>query len=255
MLTLAAIAVSLPLYPIDWNLVTLREALSQSGQLFPLPPAAVLLMQTLLALMLAVPINSVVAFGEEFGWRGYLLPRLMTLLGPWPGLLLHGAIWGFWHAPLICLIGYNYPGHNLLGVPLFVVFCTLASVPLGWLQLASGGVFAPTIAHASLNALGALPLLLLHGVDPAVGGVIHSAAGWIVLAVTILLAVRFGGAPLPATPASLRSGRPPHRARVGRPTLTSRLPAIRLRAPSSRLARRLVALRNPPQLAVEHQRA
>ncbi|GBD16999.1 hypothetical protein HRbin26_01910 [bacterium HR26] len=55
-------------------------------------PATVLIAQIVLALTLAVPINSVFAFGEEFGWRGYLLPRLMTLLGPWPGLVLHGAI-------------------------------------------------------------------------------------------------------------------------------------------------------------------
>ena len=41
--------------------------------------------QIVLALTLAVPINSMFAFGEEFGWRCYLLPRLMTLLGPWPG--------------------------------------------------------------------------------------------------------------------------------------------------------------------------
>uniref|UniRef100_A0A831TK16 CPBP family intramembrane metalloprotease n=1 Tax=Thermorudis peleae TaxID=1382356 RepID=A0A831TK16_9BACT len=205
-LALSAIAVSLPLYPIDWNLETLREALSQSGQEFPLPPAAALLMQTLLALTLAVPINSVFAFGEEFGWRGYLLPRLLTVLGPWPGLLVHGAIWGFWHAPLIYLIGYNYPGHNLLGVPLFIVFCTLAGVLLGWLQLASDSVLAPTIAHASLNAIGGLPLLLLHGVDPAVGGVIYSPLGWIPLAVAIVLALRIGGlASLLHRPASAAS--------------------------------------------------
>lgn len=194
-LTLGAAALSLLLYPLDRNLATLREMLVQSGQQLPVSPATVLIAQIVLALTLAVPINSVFAFGEEFGWRGYLLPRLMTLLGPWPGLLLHGAIWGFWHAPLIYLAGYNYPGHNVLGVPLFVVFCTLAGVLLGWLQLASDSVLAPTIAHASLNAIGGLPLLLLHGVDPAIGGVIHSPLGWVTLAVAIILALRFGGLP------------------------------------------------------------
>jgi hypothetical protein len=41
----------------------------------------------------------------------------MEQLGWWPGLLLHGTIWGVWHAPPILLSGYNYPGHHPLGAP------------------------------------------------------------------------------------------------------------------------------------------
>jgi membrane protease YdiL (CAAX protease family) len=111
----------------------------------------------------------------------------MRLLGPWPGLLAHGAIWGFWHAPLIALTGYNYPGHPVLGVPLFVISCALTGVLLGWLQLASGSVVPPTIAHASLNAVGGTPLLMLRGVARAVAGVVYSPAGWAVLLLAIAL--------------------------------------------------------------------
>lgn len=192
-LTFIVLLLSMPVYGFDSNLTLLREALERSGQTLPVPVATIAIAQIVLGLTLAVPINAVFAFGEEFGWRGYLLPRLMALMGPWPGLLLHGAIWGFWHAPLIYLAGYNYPGHNVLGVPLFVVFCTLAGVLLGWLQLASGSVLAPTIAHASLNAIAGVPLLLLRGVDPTVGGVIYSPLGWTILAVTIILVLRSGG--------------------------------------------------------------
>ena len=32
-------------------------------------------------------------FGEEFGWRGYMLPRLAQCYGARKGVLLHGAIW------------------------------------------------------------------------------------------------------------------------------------------------------------------
>jgi membrane protease YdiL (CAAX protease family) len=31
-------------------------------------------------------------FGEEFGWRGYLLPKLMPL-GRWKAYVLVGIIW------------------------------------------------------------------------------------------------------------------------------------------------------------------
>ena len=186
-LTALTALVSLPLYPFDPTFTLLRELAARSGQTLPAPPAVIVGAQLLVALTLAVPVNALFAFGEEFGWRGYLLPRLMQLLGRWPGLLAHGAIWGFWHAPLIALTGYNYPGHPVLGVPLFVISCALMGVLLGWLQLASGSVVPPTIAHASLNAIGGAPLLLLRGVDPAVAGVMYSPAGWAVLLLAIAL--------------------------------------------------------------------
>lgn len=58
---------------------------------------------TQLALMpFAAIFNAIPAFGEEIGWRGWLLPALRPM-GIWPALLLSGAIWGIWHAPLILL--------------------------------------------------------------------------------------------------------------------------------------------------------
>ncbi len=112
--------------------------------------------------------------------------------GPWPGLLAHGAVWGFWHAPLIFFMGYNYPGHNLLGVAWFVVAAMLIGALLGWLRLASRSVLPPTIGHAAINAIAGLPLVLLRGVDPAVGGVLYSPVGWIVMLVVLWVLTRTG---------------------------------------------------------------
>jgi membrane protease YdiL (CAAX protease family) len=191
-LTLLALLVSLPLYPFDPTFAGLRALAVQAGQSLPVEPELIVLAQVVLGLTLAVPLNSFFAFGEEFGWRGYLLLRLVRLLGPGPGLLAHGAIWGFWHAPLIFLTGYNYPTQPALGVLLFIVFGTLAGVLLGWLQLASNSVVPPTVAHASLNAIAGLPFLLLRGVDPAIAGVLHSPLGWLVLLVAIAWLVQSG---------------------------------------------------------------
>jgi membrane protease YdiL (CAAX protease family) len=196
LLTLVTMVASLPVYPFDPEFRTLRELLAATGTPeFPIPLGLLVIIQVVQALTLAVPINSIFAFGEEFGWRGYLLPRLMERLGTWPGLLAHGAIWGFWHAPLIALASYNYPGHPYLGVPFFVVFCTLAGVLFGWLRLASGSVWPPTVAHAALNAIAGLPLLLLAGADAAVAGTLWSPVGWLVLLATILLLYRAGALP------------------------------------------------------------
>ena len=67
----------------------------------------------LLTLPLWVLLLTPFSFGEEWSWRGYLLPQLLPL-GQWRALLISGAIWGLWHAPLIVL-GANYPGHPILG--------------------------------------------------------------------------------------------------------------------------------------------
>jgi membrane protease YdiL (CAAX protease family) len=59
-------------------------------------------------------VNGLFAFGEELGWRGYLLPKLMPL-GKWKAYVLVGIIWGLWHGPLV-LAGFNYPAFPVLGV-------------------------------------------------------------------------------------------------------------------------------------------
>jgi membrane protease YdiL (CAAX protease family) len=184
-LTLITAILSLPIYPFDPTFGLLEEMMRSAGQTLPVPPAVIILLQAVSGLTAAVAINSVFGFGEEFGWRGYLLPRLMERYGGWPGLLAQGAIWGLWHAPIIALAGHNYPERPLLGVPLFIVFCTLFGVLLGWLRLASGSVLAPTIAHGALNAIAGLPFLVLTDVDPAVAGVLYSPVGWVVLLLAI----------------------------------------------------------------------
>ena len=44
-------------------------------------------------------------FGEEFGWRAYLLPRLAQRHSLRNALLLHGFIWWAWHIPALVKIG------------------------------------------------------------------------------------------------------------------------------------------------------
>ena len=195
LLALAAMLASLPLYPIDFALTATRATVEASGRPLPLPLETLVAIQVVAALTIAVPINAVFALGEELGWRGYLLPRLVALLGPWPGLLAHGAIWGFWHAPLIVLISYNYPGHPYLGVPWFTIFGVLFGIWLGWLRLASDSVWPATVGHAALNAVAGLPLVLLQGVDPAIGGTLYSPVGWVVLLLATAWLVRTGRLP------------------------------------------------------------
>lgn len=137
--------------------VTLNPSLTPSNVLF-----SVALLLVLLGF--APIINALFAFGEEFGWRGYLLPGLVPLGGLRAALLV-GVIWGIWHAPLIVLDGYNFPGHPWLGVIAMVVWTMPASVILSWLRFRSGSVWPPAIAHGALNAQAALVVLALSPAD------------------------------------------------------------------------------------------
>ena len=113
-----------------------------------------------LAFTFAVPFNMIFTFGEEFGWRGYLLPRLSPLGGV-TAAVATGVVWGLWHAPLIILDGFNYPGHPVSGVGMMVVFTTALGVIFAWLRFRSGSVWPSTLAHATLNAQAGLGLVFL----------------------------------------------------------------------------------------------
>ena len=40
-------------------------------------------------------------FGEEFGWRGYLLPHLARQSNARKAVLVHAVVWWAWHQPLV----------------------------------------------------------------------------------------------------------------------------------------------------------
>ncbi len=89
--------------------------------------------------------------GEEYGWRGYLLPRLMPA-GEAGASILIGLIWAFWHLPMMVL-GMNYPGQNvIISSLIFVIFVILMSFPFTWLYLASrGSVLVVALFHIALD--------------------------------------------------------------------------------------------------------
>ena len=125
-----------------------------------------------------ISINAIFAFGEEIGWRGYLLKVLKGRKFLLVALLI-GVIWGFWHAPLI-LNGHNYPQHPVAGVFMMVLFCLLLTPMLMYFRIKGGSVIVPAIMHGTFNAVvGITNLVVTPYNDLLYGG--PGLAGMIVL--------------------------------------------------------------------------
>lgn len=180
----------------DPEFTTMNAIVEQSAQAgVEIPVATLILIQLAQGLILGPIINVFVTMGEELGWRGFLLPKMLPM-GEWKALIWGGVIWGVWHAPVI-LQGHNYPEHPILGVFLMIVFCIFLSIIIGWMYLRTRSPWSAAIAHGSLNAWGGLALVfLVPGFDTAFGGTIASMTGFIVLALFIGLLMFTKGIPV-----------------------------------------------------------
>jgi uncharacterized protein len=126
-------------------------------------------------LVIALPVT-LFTFGEEYGWRGYLLPRLLPL-GEIRASVLLGMIWGVWHLPLL-LAGLNYPGVNVWLALIIFTFVTVAlSFTYTWFYVASSGsVLVAAVFHASTNQFSDTFWVppLLSGVNPFAPSVVSA---------------------------------------------------------------------------------
>ena len=92
---------------------TLAQAAQQTGKSIPLSPQLFLVIQIIQAILIAPVVNSIATFGEEFGWRAYLLHKFMPLGGR-KAMVIMGVIWGVWHWPFMYMgyeYGFDYPGY------------------------------------------------------------------------------------------------------------------------------------------------
>jgi membrane protease YdiL (CAAX protease family) len=158
-LALGVLFVLLSGNPVDITLRGIADGLPQEGML-PL---------IVLSLLLDPVLNFLPTLGEEYGWRGFLQAKLLGRFGLLWGLVLTGAIWGVWHAPLI-LMGYNYPHHaDALGVGMFALWALLVGFFLSWLRLRSGSVFPSALGHGAINAYAGLGVFLAPSADELYG--------------------------------------------------------------------------------------
>lgn len=166
------------------------SALLPAGQTLPIPVQLVVVIQ-LAQIPLGAVLNGLFTLGEETGWRGFLLPALRPL-GTWPALVITGAAWGLWHAPVI-LLGYDFNQPNAYGLVLMVVGCVAYGILVGWLRVRTGSIWACVVAHGAFNAAGGFAALVVAaGASPSAAAV--GPLGWtawiLMAALVLILALR-----------------------------------------------------------------
>ena len=167
LMTIAGAVVFFLLFPryFDSSLTLLRQSLQRSPVLARFSPWVVVAIETVAGILISPIVNSLATLGEEFGWRAYLLPKLLPL-GWRKALLLMGAIWGVWHWPVIFMgyeYGFKYPGYPWLGPLLFIWITFILGVFLAWITLRAGSIWPAVIGHAAINGIAGLAALMVTG--------------------------------------------------------------------------------------------
>lgn len=100
------------------------------------------------ALLSLCATGPILALGEEFGWRGYLQPRLESWMPGWAASLVVGAVWIAWHLPYILFTPfYHTDGDRTLVLVLFSVSVVAFSLLFGLLRRLSGSMWVAVLAH------------------------------------------------------------------------------------------------------------
>ncbi len=208
---IAGCALFFALYPgyFDPTLAALHRLMAGNPQAAKLGPWLVAGLQAAQAFLIAPIVNAPATFGEEFGWRAYLLPKVMPLGGRRATLII-GIVWGAWHWPLIAMgyeYSFNYPFFPWLGFLAFVWFTILFATFQSWVTLRSGSDWPAVIAHGALNGMAGLPTLFVLTAQPwLLGPGINGLVGSVPLLLLVLLLFFSRGALAPMASAQPEDG-------------------------------------------------
>lgn len=121
---------------------------------------------------------------EEFGWRGYALPKLEENLGYWKANILLGTIWAVWHLPLWFIPGTSQQLMHFVG---FMMLTIGYSFLFSWFRkLAGEKPFSGIYVHGLANAF--IPLFPILNMQPGA----PQPAFWIWVSLTLFSGIVVG---------------------------------------------------------------
>jgi len=118
------------------------------------------LYELFLTLVILAPVNALVGsvlldigpLGEELGWRGFLLPRLLEKYGDLKASVILGLVWGFWHLPLFLFSEWRGDVPVWLALALYpVTTISIAYVMTKFHHAGRGSVLVAILYHGVVN--------------------------------------------------------------------------------------------------------
>ena len=140
------LAVGLPLL---WSSIALALNLLISGEKFIIAPSPLELMMYGLQLI----VTALILFGEEFGWRSYLLQKWQSWGMP-RALITTSLIWGLWHIPIVMTPSIFIAadiGSPFVAIPGQIAYVTLLGILIGWIYLKSASIWPAMLMHSVSN--------------------------------------------------------------------------------------------------------
>ena len=149
----------------------------------------------IVAVLMAPLLNVITCFGEEWGWRGYMMPKLLGKMKFFPAVLVGGFIWGIWHAPLIAMghnYGTEYVGAPWLGIAMMCLFCIALGTLFTWWCTKTGNCWPAIIGHGAVNGFAAAPMYFIAEnnhtlLGPTAAGIIGGSALFVAAIVVIIV--------------------------------------------------------------------
>lgn len=147
----------------DANLGYAAAVLNAQAPVTPEEVKQTMISQIIMGILLSPLLNIMNCFGEEWGWRGYLLPKMLKRFPVVPTLLITGLIWGLWHAPLTMMghnYGVGYPGFPYTGIMAMCAFCIVIGIILSYVTIKTKSCIPAILGHGMLNGFSAIGMYL-----------------------------------------------------------------------------------------------
>jgi membrane protease YdiL (CAAX protease family) len=124
------------------------------------------------------------ALGEEIGWRGFALPRLLSNNSPFKASLILGLIWGIWHAPIYFVSGSGQNdmlksgGSFVMLFPAFVVWTIGLAVLFTWVyKKTNGNLLMAILFHTAVNTAVFFPSVI--GAQSGIIPLLNAGLTWV----------------------------------------------------------------------------
>jgi len=170
------------------------EFVGQLEGIYRLPIPSALYIPSLIILfvlvtVIGIPLSGLaVVFGEEYGWRAFLLSELRKL-GKLKAVLGVGLVWGIWHIPVILRGLHTYPA-SLAGILLGVAFFLLWGIIQGYAMLKTGNIWLVAFMHGTVNSVYQFSLTYIVRPDHPVFSFGLGLFGLLILAIIVYFVLR-----------------------------------------------------------------